>query len=199
MIIQDGSGKGFSGKVDSSLRLHVDSVTFGRSEIEVELGNGYNINTGVINLTTANKSAVLYFKNNESDPIVVTSLFYMMGNSTSGSGDVLISLLRNPTTGTIISNATNAEMAGINRNFGSSKTLSANIYKGAEGNTFANGDKIIETILNQAPKREVLAVGDIVLTKGTSIGLEITPASGNTSLNVEFAMSLFLDTLAEDN
>lgn len=198
-IIQDGAGKGYSAKVDSSQRLHVDSVTFGRSEIEVELGNGYNINTGVLNLTTAGKSAVLYFKNNEVDPIVITNLFYLIGNSTGGSGDVLITVLRNPTTGTIVSDATNAEMAGVNRNFGSSQTLSANIYKGGEGKTFTNGDKIIETILNQSPRREILSVGDIVLPQGTSIGFDITPAAGNTSLDVEFAMSVFLDTLAEEN
>lgn len=198
-IIQDGAGKGYSAKVDSSQRLHVDSVTFGRSEIEVELGNGYNINTGVLNLTTAGKSAVLYFKNNEVDPIVITNLFYLIGNSTGGSGDVLITVLRNPTTGTIVSDATNAEMAGVNRNFGSSQTLSANIYKGGEGKTFTNGDKIIETILNQSPRREILSVGDIVLPQGTSIGFDITPATGNTSLDVEFAMSVFLDTLAEEN
>lgn len=198
-ILQDGSGKGYSAKVDSSQRLHVDSVTFGRSEIEVELGNGYNINTGVLNLTTAGKSAVLYFKNNEVDPIVITNLFYLIGNSTGGSGDVLITVLRNPTTGTIVSDATNAEMAGVNRNFGSSQTLSASIYKGGEGKTFTNGDKVIETILNQSPRREILSVGDIVLPQGTSIGFDITPATGNTSLDVEFAMSVFLDTLAEEN
>jgi hypothetical protein len=199
MIIQDGSGKGYATKVDSNNRIHTDSVTFGRSELEVEIGNGYNINTGVINLTSANKSAILYFINNEDDPIVITSMFYLIGNSTGGTGDVLATVLRNPTTGTLIDGAVAAEMPAVNRNFGSSRTLSSNTYKGAEGNTFTNGTKIIESIFNQSPQRHVLNVGDLVLTKGSSIGFDITPAASNTSLDVEIAFSCFLDTFSVED
>lgn len=198
MNIEDSTGKGFSAKVDANNRLHTDALTFGRSELEVELGNGYNINTGVVNLTSANKSAVLYVKNNEDSPLVITNIFYLIGNSTGGSGDMLVTILRNPTTGTIIdSTPTDAEMAGVNRNFGSSKTLSANIYKGGEAETFTNGSKIIESILNQAPTRYALNVGDLVIPKGNTIGFDITPAASNTSVDVEVAISCFIDTFSD--
>lgn len=199
MEIHDGSGTGYRAKVDKRKRLHTDSVTFGRSELEVEEGNGYNINTGIVNLTSANKSAVLYFKNSEDDPVVITSLFYLFGDSNVSSGEILVDVLRNPSTGTIVSNAVDAEMAGVNRNFGSTKNLSADIYKGVEGDTFTNGDKVIESLFADSPGRYTLNVGDIVLTKGSSIGFNITPPSGNTSMNVEFAFSCFLDTFAADN
>jgi hypothetical protein len=194
MKIESGTGNGKLVKVDDQNRMYVDSITFNRSEEEVERGNGYNINTGVITLTTANKSAVLYLKNNEDSPLVITSLFYMWGTSTGGSGDVLVTVLRNPTTGTIVSGASAAEMAGVNRNFGSNKTLDADVYKGAEGNTFTNGDKVIESILDQTARRTVLSVGDIVIPKGSSLGIDMTPATGNTSVDVEFAISCFIDT-----
>ena len=194
MIITDGNGSGYQAKVSTDHRLATDSISFSRAEDAVELGDAYNINTGVISLTTANKSATLYVKNNEGSPLIISNIFYLIGNSTGGSGDMLITVRRNPTTGTLISNATAAEMAGVNRNFGSSKTLDANIYKGAEGSTVTDGDKVIESIFNQTPNRYILNVGSIDLPKGTSISFEITPATGNTSLDVQFALDCFLDT-----
>ena len=184
-------------KVDIHKRLHVDAITFGRSEQEVELGNGYNINTGVFNLTTANKSAGLYFKNTENDDIVITVMFYVLGNS-NANGDTIVDILRNPTTGTIIDNAVPCEMAGVNRNFGSSFELKSTslMYKGAEGDTFTNGDKIISSIV-QSGKRHAIAVGDIVLPKGSSIGFDITPPTGNTLMPVQMAFSMFVDTLKD--
>lgn len=182
-------------KVDIHKRLHVDAITFGRAEQEAEIGNGYNINTGVINLTSANKSGVLYFKNNEKDDIVISGIFLPFGNSNS-SGDVLVSILRNPTTGTVVSDETAAEMAAVNRNFGSNFTLTADIYKGAEGKTFTNGDKVIETIV-QDGQRTALIIGDIILPKGSSIGFDITPPTSNTSMDVQIAFNVFLDTLKD--
>ena len=87
MEVQIKSGNsGEVAKVDIHKRVHVDAITFGRSEQEVEIGNGYNINTGTVNLTTANKSGILYFKNQEDFDIVITNMFYILGNSNS-NGD----------------------------------------------------------------------------------------------------------------
>lgn len=190
--ITDGGGKGYSAEVDSENRLRVFSI----SEQEVynasSLGNSYNFNTGVINLTSANKSAVFYIKNNGDSDLIITQLFYLIGNSTAGTGDVLVTVLRNPTTGTIISNAVAMEMDGVNRNFGSSKNLTTDSYKGAEASTFTNGDKIIESIIDQSPTRVAVEVGGLVIPRGTSIGIDITPATSNSSLDVEFAASVYI-------
>lgn len=190
--ITDGGGKGYSAEVDSENRLRVFSI----SEQEVynasSLGNSYNFNTGVINLTSDSKSAVLYIKNNGDPDLILTQLSYSMGNSTGGTGDVLVTVLRNPTTGTIISNAVAMEMGGVNRNFGSSKSLTTDSYKGAEASTFTNGDKIIESIIDQSPTRVTVEVGGLVIPRGTSIGIDITPATSNSSLDVEFAASVYI-------
>lgn len=187
--IKDGSGTGVLAKVDSNKRLYSDSVERSHSEEASFTGNSYNINTGVVNLTSANKSAVLYMKNTGEDDLVVSSLFYLIGNSTGGSGDVLITVLRNPTAGTIIDGATDVEI-NVNRNFGSSNTLSGSYYVGSEAETFTNGTKVIESIFNQSATRAALNVGAIILPKGTSLGIEITPATSNTSLDVEFAVAV---------
>lgn len=194
MIITDGKGTGYQAQVNTKGQLETCSVTLVQSSQASNDGDSYNINTGVMTLTSANKSAVLYVKNNETKPILIDALFYLVGNSTGGTGDMLITVLRNPTTGTVVSDATAAEMAGVNRNFGSSKTLDADIYKGGEGKTLTDGDKVIESIFNQVPTRAVISAGAIVLPKGSSIGIEVTPATLNTSLDVEFAISCYLES-----
>lgn len=194
MIITDGKGTGYQAQVNTKGQLETCSVTLVQSSQASNDGDSYNINTGVMTLTSGNKSAVLYMKNNETKPILIDALFYLIGNSTGGVGDMLITVLRNPTAGTVVSDATDAEMAGVNRNFGSSKTLDADIYKGGEGKTLTDGDKVIESIFNQVPTRAVISAGAIVLPKGSSIGIEVTPATLNTSLDVEFAISCYLES-----
>jgi hypothetical protein len=191
----DGTGSGRLARVDINKRLHTDAVTVDRAANASFNGDSYNANTGIINLTSASKSAVFYMKNNESSSnLVIDALFYLIGNSTGGSGDVLITVLRNPTAGTIVDGASDMEMAGVNRNFGSAKTITGDFYKGAEANTFTDGTKVIESIFNQSATRAFVGVGAIVLTPGSSIGVEITPATGNTSLDVEFAASLYVES-----
>lgn len=189
--IKDGTGQGYVAKVDENFRLYTSSVTVAKEDNSSLLGDSYNLNTGIINLTSANKSAGIYLSNNETRDIVITGIFYLIGNSTGGSGDMLITVLRNPTEGTIVSNEISVEI-NSNRNFGSSNVLSASVYKGAEGYTFTNGTKILESIFSQSPTRSFINPGSIRLPKGTSIGVEITPASGNTSLDVEFAFAIHL-------
>jgi hypothetical protein len=194
--IKSGSN-GQVAKVDEHKRLHVDAITFGRSEQEVEIGNGYSINSGTISLTSDTKSACLYMKNDEDFDVVITAMFYIFGSS-NANGDVTVDVLRNPTTGTIIDNAIVAEMAGVNRNFGSSFELKQTtlVYKGVEGDTFTDGVKLISSIV-QTPGRTPIIVGDIVLPKGSSIGFDVTPPTGNTAMDVQMAFGLFIDTLKD--
>lgn len=189
-MLKDGTGTCYQAKIDAENRLFVNSVQRDHSEDASLFGNSYNINTGIINLTNANKSAVLYVKNTGTKRLFIQSIFYLLGNSTGGSGDVLVTVLRNPTAGTIVDNATAVEM-NVNRNFGSSNSLDALAYKGAQGYTFTDGTKVIESIFNQSPTRAALSVGTIVLTQGTSIGIEVTPATGNTSWDTEWALSIY--------
>jgi hypothetical protein len=195
--IIDGTGTGNRAKIDKHKRLHVDAITFGRSEQEVELGNGYSVNTGTFSLTSANKSACLYLKNDEDFDLVLTIMVYILGNS-NANGDCTIDVLRNPTTGTLIDGAVAAEMPGVNRNFGSSLSLKDTtlVYKGAEGNTFTNGTKVISSIV-QTPSRTPIIIGDIVLPKGSSIGFDVTPPTGNTAMDIQLGLGFFIDTLKD--
>ena len=79
-IIQDGTGKSYGAKVDSDGRLHVDSISTDRESYSSQSGYSFNLNTGLITLTNAaTDNAVMYVKNNEAYPLVITNVFYQTG------------------------------------------------------------------------------------------------------------------------
>ena len=194
--IQDGTGRGYVVKVDENNRLHTDTVSTPSEQNAATNGLSFNINTGIITLTNAStKNAVMYVKNNEDYDLVVVLMLLQTGASTGGSGNILVDVLRNPTTGTIVSGATSVEI-NQNKNFGSSRTLDATAYVGATGLTFTNGSKIFESILATTTQRIPIETGGIVIPKGSSIGINITTSAGNSSMACEFALSCYLE--AED-
>lgn len=188
-MIKDGSGKGFSAKVNATNRLHVASINDVLADAHSVLGERYNINTGDITLTSANKSACLYFKNNEDEDFHITIEVFNLGNTTGGSGDSVIEIIRNPTTGTIVSGAS-AVAINSNFNFGSNNTLTCLAYKGAEANTITDGTTFTSTRASSVG-RIALSLGTVVIPKGSSIGVNITPPASNTSMKVQVAISGF--------
>ena len=186
MILEDGSGRGFQQKVNGNLRAYTQAVTTTRTEQATKNGDSYNINTGWITLSNDTVTPVLYLKNNELRSLHVTAVAVGFGPSTGGGTiieDVIIT--RNPTVGTIISNATAVDI-NSNRNFGSSNTLTVDAYKGATGSTLTDGTDHI--IIAQNDGGRAFASIDEDLPKGTSIGVKITPATGNTNMRVYVAV-----------
>jgi hypothetical protein len=187
--IVDGTGSGKKVKVDAQNRLHTHSVTEGLVEHASANGNSYNINTGSLALTTANESALLYLKNNSDFDIHIASIGYLMGNSTGGAGDINITVLKNPSLGTIVTDESDVAI-NQNKNVGSSKNLTANAYKGGEGKTFTNGEPLYYSLVAGSARGYVIATGTIVVPKGGSIGINLTPQTGNTAMDVQVFMSV---------
>ncbi len=190
-IIKDGTGAGYVAKVDSENHLHTFAVTQTLQEWHAIQGDGYNVNTGNITLTNASASAVYYLKNNEDRDIIITSLVYLIDDSTGGTAALKCDVDRNPTGGTIVDTATAS--APVNRNHGSAKTLTVDSYSGAQGNTLTGADAsgYISSLI-QPGSRAALAIGSIVLPKGASMGVRITPPTGNTSVTIQFAAQIML-------
>jgi len=192
-IIVDGTGKSYGAKVDIDGRLSVDSINTDRESYSSQKGYSFNLNTGLINLTNgATNNGVMYVKNNEDYPLVITNVFYQTGASTGGTGNIIVSIYRNPTTGTLISGASAVEI-NVNRNFGSSRTLSVTAYKGATGSTITDGTKALESILATATQRIAVSAGAITLPKGSSIAIQFRTPTSNTSMDVEFAIACYLE------
>lgn len=191
-IITDGSGAGYSAAVNSENRLEVHSVSEPEIGHAVEGGLGYNINTGNITLSAA--SGVLYFKNNESKPFVLQAIAIGLGSATV-SDSPEITIYRNPTTGTLISGAS-AVAYNQNRNFGSSETLASSIaYKGASGNTIADGN-VIALFYQTAPSRGYYSI-DMQLEKGSSVAVYIDPKLSSGSVKCYAAIIGYLKPFNE--
>tara|TARA_R110000868_G_scaffold186204_1_gene428464 strand:+ start:129 stop:719 length:591 start_codon:yes stop_codon:yes gene_type:complete len=190
-VIVDGTGTGNQGKIDLNNRLHTKAITDTEGSDANVTGRAFNINTGELTLTSANESAVLYYKNNEIQDYVVTAIAVGLGPSTGGaSTDIpVIKVTRNPTGGTIVDDATAVDI-NSNRNYGSSLTLTADTYKGGTDKTFTGDTDHI--IFYQGENGRLFAGIDTVLPKGTSMGITITPATSNTSMTCYAALIGYL-------
>jgi len=178
--IKDGTGKGYIAKVDSDNRLHVNGVSRTQSEQAALLSQAYNLSTGTVTLTSDTKSCIAYMKYTGTDPFVIKEILAIPSESTGGTGRAVISLEKNPTTGTIIDNA--VVMPSIqNRDFSSSELLDANLYKGVDGDTITDGSVFGATSRSNFDVPITFDAANIVLRKGNSISVCITPPSGNTS------------------
>jgi hypothetical protein len=186
---------GTGAHVDINSHLHVESTTRDEKDQAAKLGWKFNVNTGDITLTTANKHSLLYMKNTGDYDIVVSALIYNLGNTTNGTGDALIEVLRNPTAGAIISNTNNvATGPGVsaNQNFGSTETLTGLFYKGANGESVISASDGVSISTRSASNtgRIVVSLGALELPKGSSIAVDYTPPASNTSQTVQIAAAV---------
>jgi outer membrane protein assembly factor BamB len=189
--IKDGS-TGYVAEVDSSNRLQTYAVTINENNQANSKGRAYNINTDDITLTDAVETPILYIKNNEDKDLHITALDLWAGTSTGGTATLGTKWVveRNPTAGTIISNATAVDIES-NRNFGSNNTLLVDSYKGATGNTMTGGtDHLVfrGTLLSR-----IYVEIDEIIPKGSSIGIHVKPPTSNTSLIVYAAAICHLE------
>jgi hypothetical protein len=193
MIIKDGAGSGFGALVDKNNRLHTESVSRDVLTEAVFQGDAYNFNTGNITLTTANESAVGYFKYNGEDPLVITEIICIISSTTGGSGDGTVRIYRNPTGGTIVDNELDVEISA-NRDFSSSKTVDGLIYKGAEGYTTTGGTIFADSSRSSFGTIITFDAAPIILKKGTSLSITWQPPAGNTSQIIKIAATGYISS-----
>lgn len=179
-VFEDGTGSGYNAKVNKENRVltFADSVPSGAvASLDSRM---WSIASGDITLTSDSESACLYLRYTGSDKLLIQRLIYQYESSTGGSGDTLLNFYKNPTQGTIVSNASDATVA--NRNFsGVSSSLLGNQFKGAQGNTFTDGTVIGTTRNGSGFYSNDLSSFPFVLEKGNSIGFGVQPPAGNTS------------------
>jgi hypothetical protein len=195
-IKNDGAGNDVGTHVDTNHQLHTNSISRTEGQDAVTKGNAYNINTGIIGLTSASDSAVLYFKNDESpvngeSTIFIEAIAVGVGVADAGATQdekTVITIVRNPTAGTIVAGATAVDM-NQNRNFGSSNTLGSTTlaYKGAEGNTLTDGDDTIQLFQNGV--RGYFPI-NLELPRGSSMGIKMNTNTSAGTTDVYAALIL---------
>lgn len=171
-----GSGPDIGSHVDLNEQVHTFSVTETERNAAVEEGQAYNINTGLVALTGTGDSAMLYIKNDESSlngesDIVIDSIIVGINTISATITEMpIITITKNPTAGTIISDA-NVAPINSNSNFGSNNTLDSLVYSAsATGKTFTDGTThAIVLAGDRTPVPELY----IDLPKGASMGVSI--------------------------
>ena len=167
--IEDGTGSGKQAKVNVQNRLTTHAVTETQAAHAAETAQAYNINTGLISIS--GDATLIYFKNTEEEDYVIEAIALGSFEGITHSDDPYITLIRNPTGGDLISDASVVSM-NQNRNFGSNKTLSANIYRGKVGGTITGGDEI--AILQATPGGRSFYGIDFRLPSGSSLAIKLT-------------------------
>jgi hypothetical protein len=168
--ILDGAGSGMLAKVDIKNRLAVLST--GKTNIQAAntFGDAYNINTGDISVSAT--SAILYYSHDDAQPFIVDNIALGLKQG-SVTNTPVMTIIRNPTGGTIISNAVDVDM-NENRNFGSSTSLSSElIFKGVSGDTITGGTEIAQ--FYQTANGRLFASVDFELIRGSSICIRLDP------------------------
>ena len=193
--IEDGTGLGFDARVDENNRMHVHAVNVTEVVHASEQGLAYNLNTGQISVT--NDATLIYLKNNETRDFVISAIAIGNDGGATYSTRPLITINRNPTGGDLISDQTAVEM-NQNRDFGSSRVLSADAYKGKVGGTLTGGNNI--AILQSTTGGRDFFTLDFILPEGSSIGLTYTAnISSGTSLIYAALIGYLRDPAGQDN
>ncbi len=180
-------------RVDKAHRLEVRATNEPLVQQHTVLGRTYSYQSGTVTLTDANENAIAYLKNNEDQDLIISTIAIAAGNSTSGTGDLLVTIDRNPTGGTLFDDGSAATLS--NFNFGSTNILSVDAFKAtANGKTLTGGTRDVFRFRRTAPMVIVAQPAATVrLPKGASIGIFVTAPASNTSMAVDIGMNLRLD------
>lgn len=183
--IKDGTGSNRRAQVDIHNRLQVDSIiSTERAQVAIE-GDAYLIGSGFVTLTSANSSALLWFKNDNDFDLVITRYLVGVRASTGGTENHVRGIIyRNPTA---ISGGSGSPLLAPNVNFGSSNTLTLSSEIGAEAATLTGGTPLASVV---APVEQLTTEeAATIMPKGSSIGVLIIPPASNTSLQVSVGIN----------
>lgn len=168
MNIDDGSGNGFKARVDSKLRMHTHSVSETESLHALETGVAFNINTGLISVT--GNATLIYLKNLEDQDIVIESIAIGSFEGITHSDDPYLKIIKNPLSGDLITDASPVAM-NENRNFGSSRELSADVFKGKVSGTITGGSDV--AFLQASGGGRGFYPINLILPKGSSVAIDL--------------------------
>ena len=175
--IEDGTGSGKSVKVGNKNRLHTHALSATVGSVATQNGDAFNVGSQIVNLTSANESAILYVKNQEDVDISIVTVFVNLGTSTGGSGKGTMTFNLNPTGGDIITNAVDAD--NFNRKIGDANTVTVDAFRGVEGDSITGGQEI------EIPTSGGAIASEYTLPKGSSFALSYAPPTGNTNMNIQ--------------
>jgi hypothetical protein len=188
--IQDGSGKGYQAKVDETNRLSIRGVT---EDIQLEStvnGDNYFVGTPFLTQTSATENGLLFFTSSEDFSLFAKTFSSEARYSTGGTFqnyliNIYIGIPESSLTGSWI------DFTPPNLNFGSSKTLAGTFkYGNPAGATGFSGSPKIQLAFPINVYNQVAT--NLIVQKGQTVLLTVTPPTSNTSMPVQFGLAIGL-------
>jgi len=189
--LKDGKGRGFSAGVNSSNRLLTNSVTLSEEIVAGQEGLSFAFSSQLVSFTSATASAILFLKNTSETDLIVDRARVMLGTVTGGTGDWTLTFLRNPTAGTIVTNALTAGITNVNH--GSSQEPVGSFLRGVQGDTLTDGTGANFPVKSTGDNQLVFDLFRVLPT-GASIGVRLTPPTGTTAATANVVLRAYYIT-----
>lgn len=194
MQLNGVNGAQYGLHIDSQGRAEAHAVSTSEQSQAAIDGDAYNFNTSNLTLTDANETPIFYIKNDsEERDLIINRVFVTFGPSTGGSGVIAGKVKFNVTGGTITTAGT--DKAPANFNAGSSKTLEITSKVGASTQTVTGGTDPIEFLFPAASSRHLVGFESVILPRGASMALTITPPAGNTSMLIQAGTNIYIKSV----
>ena len=187
-LIKDGKGRGFTAAVNTSNRLETNSVVVSEEEAAGLEGQAFALSTTTVSFTAATESGILYLKNESESTLILDRARVMLGTATGGTGDWTLKFLRNPTGGTIITNALTAGILNINH--GSSQSPTGDYFRGVQGDTLTGGQGA-DFPIKSSGDGQIIFPFTRILPTGASFGILLTPPTGTTAADAIIVVRSF--------
>lgn len=185
--IEDGSGKGFSVKVDAENRLFSRSITETEFDHAVRKGESFNVNTEFLVITGSTEIPIMYLKNNEDADVILAAWFIGTDNNAgSPTRNGLMRVYFNPTSGTLISSG--VDVTPVNRKGGSSGTIELDVKAGGDGFTFGGNDPVPVLFQTQGASSRAFGNVQLALSKGSSVVVTYLPNGGTNEIYTGFQL-----------
>lgn len=172
--IQDGKGSGREAGVTDEGQLEVEAITIPEiAHVSAEHERAWIIATGFVALTTTGSfNGLIYVKNTSTRPLHIESI----RTCSTGSGYTQVKVIKNPTTGTLISEANAAIVT--NANLSSTADFGGLGYTAAgDAKTVTDGSDTTQ-FTNMSPGHSVQHYqGAVVLGQGDSCALVAKPSA----------------------
>ena len=192
---EDGTGSGFSVKVDGDNRLFSRSITETEFDYAVRNGSSFNVNTEFLTITGSSETPIMYLKSNEDSDVILSAWFIGTDNASgTPSRSGLMRVYFNPTAGSIISSGT--DVTPVNRQGGSSNTIDLDVKSGGDGFTATGYDST--PILYQTQGASARAFGNVqlALKKGSSVVITYLP-NGAQPVEIYTGFQLYISEVGD--
>jgi hypothetical protein len=174
--ILDGNGDGYRAKVNSNKRLETFSVGRSRmADVSQRNGEAFLLTTDFISLTTtASFSGLIYIKNTNPDKILFIDKIRICGTGTM-MGYAQTKFLKNPTLGTLISDANTG--ITVPSNLSSNVDFGGTNYSASgDGKTVTDGTQFSQFSVHLPGHTIQEYDGSLILEGGASMAVLVKPS-----------------------